>query len=137
MASDVIIVIDDREDSRKWAHLINLDEPVLTSPCAGAETLIDQSIEHLHAIFINCENYERGLFLALYAARSLRLFVGGIVSRNLPDALDRETFVVNSVPLTIAKEEDFILEDNEMRVTNWVALYELTRKAIFAVPVTA
>ncbi len=120
--ANVIIAIDNDEESRKWAQFVQLNCPVLTGTEEMATDLINRYRNHLHAILINTQNYQSGFFLAALAARAGRhtMYVAGVVSPTLPDALSKSLFVIEGIPVTLNKLDRFLIED---RVTDWVMLY--------------
>ena len=134
MERRITLVIDDDRENLKWAQQAYLNgKAVLTSTCEnGWETIIEKA-EHLYAVLINIEDFERGLTLAILAVEA-GAFCVGITSETTPDILNRASFSINGVLVTISKGDKFCLADGRR---DWTSLLEsLTTKGpiIISVP---
>ena len=119
--ADVTLVIDDDEESREWAQFVQLDTPVLTGTEETVLDLIIRTKGHTQSILINTDNYERGFFLASLAARSNtgKISFAGVISATLPDVLDNVVFIVDEIPVTLKKQDAFVLDGSAI---DWVTL---------------
>ena len=116
----VVLVIDDSEDNCRWAQQACLQrKPVLTVPVEDGWETIFRMAEHLYAVLINIDDYQRGLALAILAVEAGSYHVG-IISESTPDILEN-SFSINGSIVVLRKGDAFLLSN---RRRDWAGLLE-------------
>lgn len=136
MNRKVILVIDDDEDNRLLAQQSDLlGKRVLTNTCENGWDAVLENSSLLYAVLIDDKDYQRGLAIAILAIKAGAFYIG-VVSETLPEVLDRTSFSVNGILVSLNSGDGLFLPDGRR---NWVRLLRsLTSEGpiIISVPVS-
>ena len=91
----IILIISDDEENRLLGQQSYLrGKRVLTSTCENGWDNVCRYASRLYAVFMDIDDYEKGLAISLLAVKTGAHYIG-LIAETVPDLLDEAIFSVN------------------------------------------